>query len=58
MAEIWTAVREEPAEQDDNPLVIFKVLDQETGETHEEQRYKSALPLMLVLSGYPPRWAR
>ena len=55
MSEIWTAVREEPTEHDDNPLIIFEVLNKETGDMHEEQRYKSALPLMLALGGYPPQ---
>jgi len=53
MAEVWTATREEPSEHNDNPLIIFDVLNQETGETHEEQRCKSALPLMFAMGGCP-----
>ena len=55
MVEVWTATREEPTEHDDNPLIIFDVLNQETGETREEQRYKSALLLMLMMGGYSPQ---
>ena len=54
MSEIWTAVREEPSKHDDDPFIIFNVLDEGTNETHEEQLYKSALPLMMELGSISP----
>ena len=54
MSEIWTAVREEPTEHDDDPFIVFEVLDKGTGETREEQLYKSALPLMMELGSISP----
>ena len=54
MSEIWTAVKEEPSKHDDDPFIVFEVLDKGTGETREEQLYKSALPLMMELSSMSP----
>jgi len=47
MSEIWTAKEEKDG------LIIFDVLDEETQEVRQEQRYKEAIPLMLSLGGYP-----
>lgn len=49
--EIWTA--KEKIGEGDNELIVFDVLDQETGKVREEKRYTAALPLMMELSGYP-----
>lgn len=57
MSEIWKAVRKEESEQEDNPYIIFKVKDESTGEVREEQRYENALPLMMMLGGYPSMMA-
>ena len=46
MSEIWTASEEQDG------LIIFDVLDEETQEVRQEQRYKEAIPLMLSLGGY------
>ena len=51
MSEIWTAVKEK--DQDGKPMIIFTVENEETGTTREEQRYKEAIPLMMMLGGYP-----
>ena len=54
ISEIWTAVRKEESGERDNPYIIFEVKDESVGETREEKRYESALPLMMQLGGYPP----
>jgi hypothetical protein len=51
--EIWTAERIE--EKDGEEMIVFSVNDKSTGETREEQRYKSALPLLMTMGGYPPQ---
>ena len=53
MSEIWTAVRKEGSEQEDNPYVVFEVKDEGTGEARIEKRYENALPLLMTLGGYP-----
>ena len=52
MSEIWTADREEI--KDGEVLIVFQVLDEQTGKEREERRYRDAIPLMLALGGYPP----
>ena len=51
MSEIWTA--KEKVNEDGKELIIFDVLDEMTGKTHQERRYTEAIPLMLALGGYP-----
>ena len=51
MSEIWTAIRKEKTEQ--GACIIFEVKDESTGGVREEERYESALPLMMMLGGYP-----
>lgn len=51
MSEIWTA--KEEIKEDDGNLIIFQVIDEATGKEREERRYKEAIPLMFILSGYP-----
>lgn len=51
--EIWTAVRKEESEQEDNPYIVFEVNNEGTGEVRIEKRYEGALPLMMTLGGYP-----
>lgn len=52
MSEIWTADREET--KDGKVLIVFQVLDEQTGKEREERRYRDDIPLMLALGGYPP----
>lgn len=47
--EIWTA-KEKTGEGADE-LIVFDVLDKETGRTRREERFTSALPLMMELGG-------
>jgi hypothetical protein len=49
MSEIWTAKEEKDG------LIIFDVTDEETHQVRQEQRDKSAIPLMFALGGYPPQ---
>ena len=46
MSEIWTA------KEEIDGMVHFEVLDEETGKTRTEQKYKAAIPLMLMFGGY------
>ena len=51
MSETWTAIRKE--ETDQGMCIIFQVENESTGKMREETRYESALPLMMMLGGYP-----
>lgn len=48
MSEIWTATEEK------ENMIIFEVKDEQTQKVRQEQRYKDAIPTMLILGGYPP----
>lgn len=50
-SEIWTA-KEKTGEGADE-IIVFDVLDKETGQIRREERYTAALPLMMEQGGYP-----
>jgi len=52
VSEIWTAVRKEESNEEDNSYIIFEVEDKGTDEVRIERRYEKAIPLMLMLGGY------